>query len=177
MKLYHYTGTDHVAGIRAEGIVKGGGIPLLVVERDGRPGFRYARGWVWLTASDDWAGQSWAADIFATDCDRTAVRFNVAIPKASRRFLVPSDELIEAMSKQLAGVTFTNGATLAPNWREPFTWAGHESWRVLRGRVPAGWLRELEERPPEVQAYSRLGLAHSHTPRADRFVELERIAR
>lgn len=177
MKLYHYTGPDHVAEIRAGGIFKGGGIPLLVLERDGRPAFRYAQGWVWLTTSPDWEGQSWATGIFATDCDRTAVRFTVAIPKGARRSVVTCDELIESLAMRFEGITFQGGATLAPSWREPFTWAGHESWRVLRGRVPAGWLRELEERPPEVQAYSRLGLVHSHTPRADRFVELERIAR
>lgn len=138
MKLYHYTGLEHVEGIRREGLTLGG-IALPVMNPDGSCSYRLGRGYQWLTDLDDWA-QSWATQNL-THCDRTEARFIIVIPKAHRNRLVSSDALMDTIYAQA-------GDHLAPGSREAWDeWEGHERWYVFAGRIPPSWIRGFERHP------------------------------
>lgn len=130
MKLFHYTGTHHIDGIRQKGIRSGG----LVVPTTA--GNRIVRGWQWLTDDPSWQ-QGWAT-METLDCDRTEVRFIVAIPKSHRNKLHRWDALSEMFAKW---------------WVDDFREQGggdSSHWYVFQGPIPFGWTRGMEQRPVRV---------------------------
>ena len=122
VRLYHYTGTEHVRGIQLEGIRKGGWY-----WQDGS----MINGVQWLTTDPDWR-QSWAT-MQITHCDRSEARFSIVIPKHHRNKLLP-------WKKAAIQLGATEG------YIREFERPGHEHWFVFFGSIPRGWLRSLELR-------------------------------
>lgn len=129
MKLYHYTGTHHIEGIRTKGILPGN-VPT--------PRGDVVYGFVWLTTDSDWR-QPWAT-MHTLDCDRTAVRFTIVIPKSARGCLHDWTDVAPAFGYR--------GAML-----EAFNFQGRgAAWRLFEGHIPRGWLRGIEVRPSGIAA-------------------------
>ena len=132
MRLYQYTGWDHVDGIKSNGITDGAiYLPL-------------AKGWLnvpniqWLTDDDDWFNQKWATNKLLKNHERTTVRFEVVIPKTARHKLHRWNEYARQVLK-----------TPQP-YLDMFNQEGGSDgrhWWVFDGRIPPAWLRGFEERP------------------------------
>lgn len=73
MRLFHYTGRDHIAGIMQRGI-----LPYVALAPEGRQAPQ--QDVIWLTESRDWS-QTWAT-MHSHTCDRTAVRLTVQLADA-----------------------------------------------------------------------------------------------
>lgn len=134
MKLYHFTGKQHLAGIRQAGL-RIGGIP------DPR-GLKMGR-FSWLTDNPVWS-QPWAPrPVHCNDghiCDRTAMRLTVVIPKTSRACLIPWFAL-------------GRGLGLSEEWMiELDRQGGGDSlhWYIFNGVIPFGWVRDVAFRPSYV---------------------------
>ena len=70
--LYHFTGRDHVNGIKRTGISQG-------VVFNGR---RLFKGFIWLTSDSRFEAQNWATNYSGLCGDRTAIRLTVRVPKS-----------------------------------------------------------------------------------------------
>lgn len=130
MKLYHYTARHHLdggPGHAGPGILRYGLLPNVHPYID-------VTGLVWLTDDPCWE-QPWSTrPVPGMDCDRTEVRVEVVLPKASRRLLKPWRDvrplvLTEGMADDL----------------ERF--ADPSRWFLFVRRVPPGWIRRVETRP------------------------------
>lgn len=126
MKLYHYTGSEHVRGIQMNGIRNGGWLMP-----DGRSELTPVE---WLTTDDNWLGQTWAT-MTITHCDRTEARFVVVIPKAHRNKLMHWRKAADQLG---ISRVYQDEVISRP---------GEEHWHVFLGNIPRGWLRTLELRP------------------------------
>jgi hypothetical protein len=137
MRLYHYTGWDHVAGIEASGITEGG---IYLILNTGPLAIRNVQ---WLTENGDWFGQNWATQHVLKGHERTTVRFQVVIPKTARADLWRWNDYAKAKlhmpSDYLAAFNEAGGSD-------------GRDWWVFAGRIPRGWLRGMEERPQPPRA-------------------------
>lgn len=132
VRLYHYTGHDHVDGIRRDGITRGS------VYVPWATGYRVVHGVQWLTDSDDWSGQGWATQIVLRNHDRTSVRYSVVIPKSARPNLHRWNDYARVVLR------------VPEHHLRAFNQAGGSDgsrWYVYVGRIPCGWLRAIDERP------------------------------
>jgi hypothetical protein len=135
MRLWHYTGKEHVEGIQRQGIL--GGSLFWPTAR----GYQRLADLQWLTDSDSWT-QGWATRELV-HCDRTEARFRVAIPKSqSAALLYPWRAFAWKLGLPRQEV----------EWFAEAGGGGDEHWYVFLGGIPRGWLRGLELRPSEVLA-------------------------
>ena len=137
MKLYHYTGREHVAGIRVNGIRADSELLPGLSSR-----LRTTNRCAWLTASPDWTIQRWATRL-SHNCDRTEIRFKISIPKRAQYimpFLVFNDVMLEKDWPDKS-VPWTLEQMTRSVWGNP------EDWWVSTKPIPRGWLRGMEERP------------------------------
>ena len=129
MRLYHFTGASHVAGIQRDGLRLG------IVPQTGD---WHLTGLQWLTDDPSWK-QAWSAAPLpcgdGTVCDRTAVRFEVVIPKPARRFLSRWTDI---------GPSLTDAEMYA---RLNLEADGASHWWLYGGTVKPGWLRAMVYRP------------------------------
>lgn len=135
MKLWHYTAAHHLSGgggHAGPGILRNGILPTLHPYIDLRGGL------VWLTDLDDWT-QPWSTrPVPGTGCDRTEARVRVAVPRG------------HVLLRHWPDVRdFVLTADLRDDL-ERFADPGR--WWVFNGRIPPGWLREVENRPNEAAA-------------------------
>lgn len=94
IKLYHFTGSDHAAVIKSEGITKGG-VML--------PNGRVVWGYIWLTDDPRFSAQHWATNHSGACGDRLEVRFTLSVPihsvvrwnEAAKQFQYSKSALIE----------------------------------------------------------------------------------
>ena len=129
--LYHYTGLDHLEGIRRDGLTLGM-LPLWAAG-----GWQIRRGYQWLTDDPNWK-QGWATDQIGACGDRTSVRVAVEVPESERR------NLFRWNTFALAVLGLDRHAL------DSFNAAGGsdgQSWWVYRGPIPVDWLREWESKP------------------------------
>lgn len=131
MRLYHYTGLDHVEGIRRDGLTLGMP-PLWTAD-----GWRVLRGYQWLTDDASWK-QGWATDHSGVCGDRMAVRVAVEVPEGEKRSLFRWNVYALAVLGMDRRVLKAFNATGGSDGK---------SWWVYRGSVPTGWLREWEHKP------------------------------
>jgi len=133
MKLYHFTPAHMLDGIMRDGLTLGA-IP--VMDLNG-----YIKGVYdpcqWLTEDGDFNAQSWATQNIVK-YDRTAYRLKIAIPKARR------DKLRRAWDFMVHQPD--------PMPRLVTDWEGSINWFIFFGRVPPGWIREVDKKPEMVVA-------------------------
>ena len=133
MKLYHFTAQHHLdggAGHPGPGILHAGIRPTI------HPYIDVAGGMVWLTDDPSWS-QPWSTRAVPVPgygpCNRTEVRIEVAIPRASRRSL--------GTWRQLREFVLTEGLA-----RDMERYANPDRWFVYAGIIPRGWIRSIERR-------------------------------
>jgi hypothetical protein len=131
MRLYHYTGRDHVEGIRELGIVAAPHA-FLGLGITGAPA-------VWLTTSDDWSAQrrSWATSD-ELECDRSERRFVLDLSVAETALWRWHD-----FGPRLCAMA---GATLDDLRRFDAVGGSGDWWVYLRSIAPQR-VGELERRP------------------------------
>lgn len=135
MKLYHFTPLHLVAPIQSEGLTRG----VIPWRRGSRRGFIYNS--QWLTTNPDFS-QSWCDPQYTTlPYDRSAARFEVVIPKASRKILIPWLEVCKRMkwNEMIEDLNYCGGA---------------ESWWIFNGRIKPAWLRGIEYKEMQLCASS-----------------------
>lgn len=122
MKLWHFTGERHVAGIRKYGIRRYADQAAPSV-----PQHLY----VWLTDDPDWTRQTWATQV-DHDCDRTAYRVRVHVDEGDERLARFHD------------ARWRFPAALG----DPGLWGdAPRHWWLYAGVVPASAIRVVERRP------------------------------
>lgn len=130
MRFYHYTGADHVDGVRELGLVAAphafAGLGII-----GAPA-------VWLTTSDDWSQQSrtWATRNLVA-CDRSECRFELELSVAETH-LWRWDDLAPRLLA-MAGGELRDLLT--------FNLEGHEHWWVYMRSIPRERIGSLQNRP------------------------------
>lgn len=143
MKLWHFTGPEHLAGIYARGLQPA---PLALPVLGG--GLAHGAPLCWLSDSPEWIEQEWGMRplvINGHTCDRTAVRLEFSIPKAQRREFIRWLPLAKRMARELPPHLDRE------QWAGAFIeYPGAEHWIVTRKPVWPGLVRALVERPPEI---------------------------
>ena len=134
IRIYHFTGRDHIAGIRKEGIRAG-----TVYTPDGN----FYRGWTWLTADFRFDAQHWATNRSGMCGDRTEIRIAIQIPQHAIGLLVPWSKVY-----RLFGISKTDfiGFNLAGC-------SDGESWFLYRGDIPQEWIVEVVQRESSARAF------------------------
>lgn len=127
MRLYHYTGSEHVVDIQRQGISEGGlNLRGTIVN-----------GYQWLTDDPGWS-QAWAT-MRLVHCDRTEYRFAVSIPKSARMRLFRWFDFVE--------VARIPAPMVEDLMREGGGPEAAQHWYIFVGRIHPSWLRGLETRP------------------------------
>lgn len=121
MKLYHFTNGKLAAKIMKEGITKGA---VCIPGKYGN--FVMRVGYIWLTTDPVKGNQSWATR-HLVKYDRTEYRLEIEIPDSEAGELFDAETLDRAFP----------GAKLLF-----IGWPGSEKWRVWRGFIPPGWIKE-----------------------------------
>lgn len=126
MRLYHFTGREHLNGIRRDGLSLGS---MLL------PDGSFERPVQWLTKSSSWA-QPWATRRIV-HCDRSECRLPVVIPNAMRERLHRWCDYSRQFPRE---------------WVEEFNEAGGggavaREWYVFLGCIPTVQIVGLDFRP------------------------------
>lgn len=127
-RLWHFTGKDHVAGIRNEGIK-----PFVASVYSMWPQHQL----VWLTDSPEWK-QPWATKI-DHDCDRSEFRVRVHMNPADP-LLVPWRDVPSLYGWAPAVVEMLLSE---PTWQDDSV-----HWWTYRGTVAPEHIKVVEHRPP-----------------------------
>ena len=132
MKLFHFTGEEHLRSIQLDGLTIGG-IPDTAMVSFGK--------FSWLTNNPEFV-QPWSPrPVIANDghsCDRTSVRLTLAIPKSKRRQLIPWEQfaryLLQWPENKIQGFGLDGEG---------------RHWFIFLGRIPSGWIRAIDRRPKQ----------------------------
>jgi hypothetical protein len=141
-RLYHYTAKHHAEGIIRDRSIHGGVIP--VPDAGGEYLAGTVPGWQWLTSDPAWR-QSWATQL-KHNCDRTEVRFTVAIPLLELHRLQRWDKV---------AADYGYDAELARKFREIGGGTDSSQWFIFRGAIPADWIVGFDERPERTEGSGR----------------------
>jgi len=140
MKLYHFT-PEHLLKRVLSGGITLGKIPIL----DERGNVKsFVTNCQWLTSDGDWDKQSWATSQLI-NYDRTAYRLLVKIPKSSRNKLCKAHDILNQLPM--------------PSQRLITDWPGSDNWYLFFGRIPPGWIRQVDKKPrgcSEIEHFLRL---------------------
>lgn len=128
MKLYHFTAAHLVSSIQRNGLTMG---QLPILDKDGNL-VSVISPCQWLTSDGDWDKQSWATKNLI-NYDRTAYRLLFSIPKAHRKQLFKAHDFLPNLP--------------TPTQRLITDWEGSEHWYLFFGKIPRGWIREVQQRP------------------------------
>jgi hypothetical protein len=132
MKLYHFTPEFLLNRILSEGVTLGK-IPILDSSGNVKS---FATGCQWLTSDGGWDKQSWATSQLI-NYDRTACRMMIKIPKSSRDKLCKAHDILDQLPKS--------------SQRLITDWQGSENWYLFFGRIPPGWIRQVDKKPGDLR--------------------------
>ena len=136
MRLYHFTCSDGLVGIKLQGI-RGGSLSIFSGDR-----VRFRPGFQWLTSNPEWSGQRWA-DQVELKCDRTEYRFTVDLPDRPLYGTLRDWQATKTLLRLLG----CDEEAIREGYERP----GSDSWWTFEGMVPRGCIVGCKQNPRRLQ--------------------------
>lgn len=130
--FYHFTSTQHLAGVRQGGLAKGA-IPFRMLP-DGK--ITFMRGYQWLTLDGNW-DQSWAnPKLSPLPYRKNEYRLTIQIPNFAMKNLVSWLDYSQKVNPP--SVTFLQ------------SFRGHRHWWLFQGIIPFLWVVAVDHNPEPI---------------------------